>query len=590
MSSDRIITLELRQETANNIVGNGDFTTVLQTPITIEDGDEVVITNSFLDTTTATNTTVDLEDSISIEVEFFPWVNNIFTDGKTISPVLDGCKHIPCLEVAHGGGLVGFELIDSIAVSVALTYDQSYWGNVTILFNYIDVENKLKKISLYVDPGTDVGKTQQFGIGVICKQGTFGLDPTMNSVAIASDPFYTFVSFFPVTQAQIDTAIAFNVAISGIITQPISQSQSFHPVSFQKDIILPAGKYSPDQFAAEFTKQMTINLQSATEKRNPYGVTNNLLQASFEFEKLTFVNAESSFVQPRDDAISNGFTYLNDITKSVWVGTNQFDLIFDSENSAYVLETAHMPIYVDGNKCAVQFTTGTGSVFPALSYSGICLTNITAVNLRTGAVIPNFALNVMGFEMGKFTPIIKYVVATVLDAPESLVPNMSFKVGQTHTEGFSGIDLRVDKNIGDTVAGDLSKFSKVNITDKLISIIGDSTNPISGNDIFATGSYTFGYYKIEINSTFKNLLIGNETIQRNIMAIVSKYYESGSYTDGIDGIPYVHKGAPVILSSLGVRILNSDNKIPDTLGTDNTVFIRINKAIQPVQQPVQKPA
>jgi hypothetical protein len=233
-------------------------------------------------------------------------------------------------------------------------------------------------------------------------------------------------------------------------------------------------------------------------------------------------------------------------------------------------------------------------VFPALAYSGICITDITATNLRTNNAIPNFAFNVMGFELGKLSPKITYVVGSVLDEPNSLFPNLQFIPGVNHTSAFNGIDLRVSKDINDTAQQDLSAFSKVSITDKIVSIVGDSTDAITGGNIFASGTYTFGYYKVEINSGFKNLLVSEETIQRNIMAIVSKYYESQSYTDGVDGIPYIHKGLPLQLSSLGVRILNSDNVLPNTLGSDNTVFVRITKAQQvpsvPRNIPEKKPA
>ena len=128
----------------------------------------------------------------------------------------------------------------------------------------------------------------------------------------------------------------------------------------------------------------------------------------------------------------------------------------------------------------------------------------------------------------------------------------------------------------------------MNTSPAVVSIVGDSSESIFGDNIFSTGTYTFGYYKIEINSVFKNLMVGEENIQRNIMAIVSKYYESESYTDGDVGIPYTHRGLPVQLSEIGVRVLNSDNIVPNILGDDNTIFLRITKAEQqPVIQPVQ---
>jgi hypothetical protein len=583
MSSDRITTLELRQQSANNVIGNGNFQTILQTPITIEEGDEVVITNSFLDTTTQTNTTVNIDEDINLEFEFYPWVNNIYIDGKvTDGPAplkLDGMKHIPCTFQEHTGGKTGYSLLQFIVVT---QFDDSshYYGNYTIVFDYIDINDTPQKVSVYC-PTSDVRdlNPQVNAIGILYKDGTLKLDPTMNLLVINSEPYNMRVSASP-TDPNIEP---FDY---GTISIPITQNSSYNPVTFKKSITIPAGVYQPDLFADTITKLMTVNNQTPLNEVSGTGVQNTLLQASSDFppNTYTFVNAEASFVTASTEKAGPGFNYTGTLDNAVWVGTNQFALEFDANTSRYVIVDMHMPIYINGNKCVVQMRADDGSVFPATAYSGISIRNIIATSASTGIEIQQFALNVLGLEIGKLNPPITYNARDVV-GQIGYAPNLKFISGVNYTSAFNGIDVRVNKDLGNTGSANESTFTKVSLTSDVVNIVGDSTDSIFGDNIFSSGAYTFGYYKIEINSVFKNLLIGEETIQRNIMGIVSKYYESESYTDGTQGIPYIHKGAPVQLSQIGVRILNSNNVVPDIIGDDNTIFLQITKAQKQILPP-----
>ena len=582
MSSDRITTLELRQKSANNVIGNGNYQTILQTPITIEEGDEVVITNSFLDTTSQTNTSVNIDEDINLEFEFYPWVNNIYTDGKITTgaaPIkLDGMKHIPCTYQEHTGGKTGYSLLQFIVVT-QFDDTSNYYGAYTIIFDYIDINDQPQKVSVFC-PTSDVRdlNPQINPIGVIFKDGTLSLDPTMNLLVINSEPYNMRVGTNLVTDIE--------PFVFGVIYVPITQNSSYNPVTFKKSITIPAGVYQPDLFADTITKLMTVNNQTTLNETSGTGVQNTLLQASVDFppSTYTFVNAEASFVTGGTEKAGPGFNYTGTISDAVWVGTNQFALEFDPNTSRYVLVDMHMPIYINGNKCVVQMRADDGSVFPATGYSGISIKNITATAVSTGIVIPQFALNVLGFEIGKLNPPISYVTQSVV-GEIGFAPNLKFISGVNYTSAFNGIDVRVNKDLGNTGAANESTFTKVTTTSDVVNIVGDSTDSIFGDNIFSTGAYTFGYYKIEINSVFKNLLIGEETIQRNIMGIVSKYYESESYTDGTQGIPYIHKGTPVQLSQIGVRILNSNNVVPDIIGDDNTIFLQITKAQKQILPP-----
>ena len=575
---DQIITLELRQETASNVNSPGDFRTILNTPITIEENDEISIVKSFIDTTSQIETSINIKNDVIMEFEFYKWINNIFLDGKSAPGTdvkLDGMKHIACNKIDHPGGLPGFEIIDSIVVTL---FDDSTLavGGITIIFDYTDDQNFPRAINIWI-PRTELNDFTNYlevPVGVIVKTGSFISSPRNNALVINSEPYNTAYSTNVVPKPQ-----KYDIGLnSGIVVSPVSGSASYTPISYKKQIYINKGNYTPEQLADKITTLMTSNLQKAISPASPgnSGVDNSLLTSS-KGDTKTYVNTESSYANSPSQ-VGVGFVFSG--TTFVWVGSSQFALEYDTVSSRFLFKDIHTPIYIGGNKCLLMADSGTDAeLYPACAYSGIAFKNITVTDTKTKLEIRNFFLDNMGINPDLLRPEITYVSSTVL-TEISNVPNFRWLEGINFTQGFNSIDAGVDKDFGDDALADVSKFSIVSSAVNTATIIGDSTSSIFGDNIFSTDS-TFGYFKIELNTTFKSLLVGQDIIQRNIMAIVGKYYESNSYTSGEEGIPYVHVGTPVQLSAIGVRILNSDNKVPANIENDNTVFLRIRKAEQP---------
>ena len=87
-----------------------------------------------------------------------------------------------------------------------------------------------------------------------------------------------------------------------------------------------------------------------------------------------------------------------------------------------------------------------------------------------------------------------------------------------------------------------------------------------------------------------NSFTGSSFNSNLIMGIVDNYYTTGNYTSATGGnIEYTHYGEPVYISEVGVRILRPDGSLAE-LGSDNTVFLKINKqiALPEPQQPTKK--
>lgn len=573
---DQIITLELRQETANNVNAPGDFETILNTPITIEENDEIMISKSFIDTTSQIETSINLTNDVIMNFEFYRWINNIFTDGKSASPAdvkTDGMKHIACNKIDHPGGLPGYEIVDLLLVTLFSDSTKSL-GGISIIFDYLDHNDTPQSISVDI-PRTEISGLQ-LPVGIIVKTGSFVSSPLNNPLVINSEPYNT--NYGTTVQPRPAPLAPY---IPGIVVSPVSGTASYTPITYTKGILVPKGNYTPEQLADAITTEMTTNEQKATSPQSPgnSGV-NNLLLASSKGDTNTYVNTESSYASSPSQVGAGFFFSPGTSNTYVWVGSSQFALEYDSVSSRFLFKDLHTPIYIGGNKCILMADSGTdGELYPACAYSGIAFRKITVVDFTTNLEIKNFFLDKMGLNPDTLRPAITYVNSTVLNEVAN-VPNLKWIEGVNFTQGFNSIDAGIDKDFGDDGLADVSKFSIVSTAVNTATIIGDSTSSIFGSNIFSRDS-TFGYFKIELNTTFKTLLVGQDIIQRNIMAIVSKYYESNSYTSGEDGIPYRHVGTPVQLSAIGVRILNAQNKLPANIENDNTVFLRITKAQQP---------
>ena len=85
------------------------------------------------------------------------------------------------------------------------------------------------------------------------------------------------------------------------------------------------------------------------------------------------------------------------------------------------------------------------------------------------------------------------------------------------------------------------------------------------------------YYKIEVKSHLLNDMVGDPNLNRHISSIISKYYNSGSFTSAYNegSIPYTHKGSTVVITDFSVRILTSDGILATDINDRNTIFLEL---------------
>jgi hypothetical protein len=94
-----------------------------------------------------------------------------------------------------------------------------------------------------------------------------------------------------------------------------------------------------------------------------------------------------------------------------------------------------------------------------------------------------------------------------------------------------------------------------------------------------------GHYLVELICAYSNNEYINATQSYQVKAIVGTYYlssDSFCLTNGPDSFVYQHRGEPINLSSITVRLLNPITKQEATnIGPNSTIYISITKEQPP---------
>lgn len=111
--------------------------------------------------------------------------------------------------------------------------------------------------------------------------------------------------------------------------------------------------------------------------------------------------------------------------------------------------------------------------------------------------------------------------------------------------------------------------------------ISDQTIPCLADVSVLDGSLNSGYFLLEINGKMINEFTGNSFNSNLIMGVLSRYYSLGNYTSGdTAGLSYVHKGEPILITELGIRILQPNGDLAQ-VGNDNAIFVKVIKPPPP---------
>jgi len=541
------LTIECRQKEANLVNSNGDFETIIPNKIMIEEGDAIVVRNSFIDTeATESQKLVIPDEGLKLTIKNIKYLVNwdgtgkkdfevpadpFPTDGELYSychqnSAPSDCKELVAQQLNYAGP-------SPAGQDVA-------WGDGTVTYEYTDFNTGTPQKKVVTIPKLSNPQQDKYTIPL--------------NIYFDSTKSLTITPKFKVPEFNQLLAPEEN-DISEALLSVATTTQ---------EIEIPGGNYDPED--------LVVVMNRLLQKNNPTGgelVDSPVLTSTEEtgISGFKFVN----FTQNKVFQTEN---------QSYWVGTSDFEFSYIPNSKQFSVNRIHMPYYDSGNE-AVGFIPFAGSDTLVTKNSGIMFYNLECELLTSGAPF-DFWSGVLGFDLDRNSPnciLATYTseVGTLGGAPTRRPVFQRFTDGINMTSGYSGLNAVVIKNGTDPFNYPLSTIPATGIFST-----STDTSPIIGKASSLNAQDAFGYFLVEVKAGFGNDFYTPSNNARDVRAIVSRYYSVNSYTSGSEGdsIVYRHSGDSMMLSSFKIRILDSLKNVATNIGEDNTVFIGIIKAGQ----------
>jgi len=618
--------IELREDTSDSTLqaqaSAGEYQVTLNNPVVLRNNDELSLSSVFVDSVATNSGKIVIDpDETEFEIRNFLYLNNYEYDdsllipfkrtGATLNPdgtggdivlgLNDGFDYVAC---SNGGTQTNTsELITQISLGIrphdAKSYNQS---PTSFHFTYKSIiDNKDMTYVITIPKDINLQKEiDRAGINPNTKEKNpafynmddfkadmgdfpsgFPLDCVPKSFK-AADPFSRTPKGFDGFNDTFNI-ISTNKSFTGVKLVPHIQKYNF---------TIPAGAYDPSEFARIMTDKLSSqNIQNddgvnftdkIDDNQNKYVVAPRSFSSPYlnYASNLAFINQNSNEVF---GCRSDGEGIIRTTKEELLFGSTQVGMEFDIDQNKFYFSQLHSPFYITSgtatmgtkftnvingasqptlNHFVANKTGGVGFVelkpsnvwFDKLGFNTNVITNFGVRNFDgAGRQHDNYqSIAGGGIQLGSLSPI-----------------TFDLNDGINTTGNFTSLDSAVNKSTP-RVLPDLATLQD---TSQIIKQI------YAERDINQSGSLP--YYLIEIDGKGINSDIrgGVESAIQNtkISAIVSRYYQTESYTSSMDGsgaIPYIHKGEPLIIDSFRVRILDPDGTLTDNIQNSNVVFLQ----------------
>tara|TARA_R110000737_G_scaffold329004_2_gene343930 strand:+ start:406 stop:2241 length:1836 start_codon:yes stop_codon:yes gene_type:complete len=597
------VTLECRQSDSNNVRSNGDYSTTLSTPVVLNEGDSILISKSFIDTSSQSDSKINIPNDIKVDLSFYRYFSSVKhgtataaqenknytgnTDGRsqTITTFADGQDYIQNKLVATGSYPAAVRLVTTVRIA-SENVSQNPQGEIMgstgdpqtyLAFSYMSEDGKTRRIChILVEPQnipTAKIAHQNINVGFLANLDFAFIAINGNGKRGAKG-----TGNWNSRDGQNCNPDKIEVVAS---SAPTGLNNVLTPIINTLTINIDKGNYTALDMVALLNDKFQNNyLDGEVAKSDIGGIPQNPLLTQSEglpadakywvsvksLEGTAAGNSKISLAQPTT-AGSNSF----------WFGSSQLNIDFSLDSNKFFIKYAHMPLYASGGAIYGQFQEdNNGNVYYAGKSSGVALQNLEAVN--NDPKLPNYG-KVYDFWNGDLgidistsitsEQIVAYDAAIGTEAYIFSVMN-NYGNGISTTTGRPILDAIVDKNSAFPSLIAITDPTALEMTLDLTVEIYATTSVLNPLDL------EYGYFLIEVSNGFSSEIIGATDITRNISAIVNRYYSLGAYTSSEDSsLVYTHSGAPLYLNNMNIRILDSDKQPADNLDADNTVFIQI---------------
>jgi len=590
------ILLELREantnsqkkKDSNDVEIAGDFQTTLNQMVTINEGDEISIKSCFIDSVQANAGKIHIgAEDATITVDSGLYINDWgFSD--TTNTYTSQRFHFDTTTIPSGKT---YYLAETNARDTTLdeVFSMNFyadpnaegkWNSTETAEFYLEYKDKndvtkpyhftLKKSNIKVQ-----GEHNIFFLNREFLNNTLALPilVKVDSLKSSSDPKLV---------KKMNTSGVFLTSFggSGTLQLPVEINEKsnipadgddvYTPKVFKTTFTIPEGDYTPVDLAELLSDRLSQIKPIGTDY-----LTGDFSDSNFLFgsnELLVGGNQPKYVASDGSDVITfaSGNNY--------WVGSSQVGVVFNQDTNKFTFQRTHSSLYSSTGLQVIK-SIGTGAKrFFANKTGGIWFNNLQPLSLWRDK---------LGFELNHASPT-SLIIREQTNARATTL-------GALNGDYFYTLPLTEGASItGDALDLDSLIFKKVDTTNNqffdepptnfaTIETAGAATVSIFAKNSFNTTDDDINtpYYQIEVDVGQQgNKKYGSDKFNNKISAIISRFYDSDSYSSSMDSsgsFSYIHRGNPFQISKANVRILGPDGNLVSGIGNDNTVFVSIIK-------------
>ena len=429
-------------------------------------------------------------------------------------------------------------------------------------------------------------------------------NPTSNGSTMTPREYETTIripkgdySYTGLAQLMTDQLNSLNTPVTGLRNQPTDLNQPLNAAGFSNSYLLQ----TTYELMQQYDGLASVPIANVPNFPNNFTFSKVALDArtAADGTAIPAIPARSNTdegVQPyfvSEDATRlfsfNGTNVFPGGSDKPWLlGAENFSIIYDESSQQFKFEQMHTPIYIDGpviDSTTTPPTKGPGSVviqqMKGATNDDSFLGSLKTLDSATGCFLTDLQprslwFGKMGFDASILTPIgtnnsnVVDFTSGTSDFSDGTLQEVkcfpvSLKTGRNKTGYFISNDSLVRKNAEYYELDDA--WNELIETDELVGLNGRPLLATIDDDPF---------YQIEISGVNKNNITGQVYDDSLVQAMVGKYFSAGNFTQSIgDGFQYVHKGEPMVIKDLRVRILNSQNQLEQNLGPNSAFSLTL---------------
>lgn len=567
-----------------NKVSNAEWSVSIATQnIAINEGDNVVVKNVFLDTRNIGSSIISIPQDFEIEMDFFFYI------------MMNPSMYSNASYTFQAGTLQQYQGVGATPTV--------YGNNMTIDSTNQPIGIELPLVLQFYNKETQKQQLVSHKFKKIFPKGNYSpseMALTLNKLfSKLPDTLLTSQPYSQGVISDITSGVAFlNYGVGSLAPDNINTFgySDYNPTTKQNDTLLIT------TFFGEFLK----------DKEFP----NNYNTLGTSFENPLCIN--------QFQVGELGALQLGDA-----VGSNQMSIIFDPNANIFKFDYTHFPIQVpidrvvngtNNSNSTVLFGAPVESVLLCATLNNGGDVNMCKYSKHSGIIFNNlqpasFFGDILGFDLKNL----------LVSSDDILNRTITFeKFNNITTDGLTSTNMLFDSSTPhfepSPLTYPLNSYLYQNLTAPPLPTGGTAPYVSGGSGTYSNGvipqmllspsseplpfyQYPFssigtrtisaikpptseletGHYLIQIDGYMSEFISPNQVM--NIKAIVSSYYQSQSSfvtAPFSDSYSYVHTSpVPLVLSNLKIRVLNPITLEPVTgLGPNNAVYLQINRSIQ----------